>query len=154
MALEAFIMNIILIFMFILTTTFIARVQAEEWEDESEYIESEQTNLEEFEDDDEYGDEYGDEDEDKKLKSPNVEIFVTSWCGYSRKAIEFLNSQNIEFSIYDIEEDPDAADRKDELAPDSGIPVAVINGKTIIGFTEKNTEKHYNRVHRKVLISS
>lgn len=41
-------MNKLLIFVFILTTIFITGVQAEEWVDESEYIESEQTNVEEF----------------------------------------------------------------------------------------------------------
>ncbi len=48
---------------------------------------------------------------------PVVEIYVTSWCGWSKKAIEFFTSRGIAFSAYDIEKDPEANRRHDELSP-------------------------------------
>ena len=67
-----------------------------------------------------------------------VDIYVTSWCPYCKKAIAYLDAKGIEYNKYDIEEDESAAKRKKELVPNySGIPLAVINGKIIKGFTEE-----------------
>lgn len=67
-----------------------------------------------------------------------VDIYVTSWCPYCRKAIAYLDANGMPYNKYDIEEDWEAAARKKEIAPDySGIPLAVINGKIIKGFNKK-----------------
>ncbi len=67
-----------------------------------------------------------------------VDIYVTSWCPYCRKAIAYLDANGISYNKYDIEEDWDAAARKKEIAPGySGIPLAVINGKVLKGFNKK-----------------
>jgi len=66
-----------------------------------------------------------------------VDIYVTSWCPYCKKAMAFLRKNNIAFNAYDIEQDIDAATRKKTLDPGySGIPLAVINGVTIRGFSD------------------
>ncbi|MGH7965835.1 MAG: glutaredoxin domain-containing protein [Candidatus Binatia bacterium] len=70
-----------------------------------------------------------------------VELYITSWCGYCRKAREFLQSQGISFIEYDIEKDPGAAERKQEIAAGAGIPVAVINGQIVRGFSKAAYEK-------------
>lgn len=68
---------------------------------------------------------------------PQVDLYVTGWCPYCKKAMAFLRKNNIAFNAHDIEQDLDAAARKKELDPDySGIPLAVINGVTIRGFDE------------------
>lgn len=62
---------------------------------------------------------------------------MTKWCGYCKKAIAFLRKNNIAFNAYDIEQDLDAATRKKTLDPGySGIPLAIINGAPIRGFSE------------------
>lgn len=69
--------------------------------------------------------------------APHVDLYITSWCPYCKKAINFMHKNNIAFNEYDIEQDFDAAARKEKLAPDySGVPLAVINGITIRGFSE------------------
>ncbi len=69
--------------------------------------------------------------------TPQVDLYVTSWCPYCKKAIAFLHKNNIAFNAHDIEQDINAATRKKELDPGySGIPLAVINGATIRGFSE------------------
>jgi len=78
----------------------------------------------------------------KKRYSHNqkVELYVTSWCGYCKKAKAFFNTRNISFEEYDVEKDKSAASRHRELNRRGGVPVAVINGKTILGFSESAYE--------------
>lgn len=77
---------------------------------------------------------------DKKAQpaaAPKVDLYVTSWCPYCKKAIAYLRKNAIAFTAYDIEQDLDAAARKKTLDPGySGIPLAVINGAAIRGFSE------------------
>lgn len=75
--------------------------------------------------------------DDKDQAAPQVDLYVTSWCPYCKKAIAFLRQNNIAFNAHDVEQDLDAAARKKELDPGySGIPLAVINGVAIRGFDE------------------
>jgi glutaredoxin len=68
---------------------------------------------------------------------PQVDLYVTSWCPYCKKAIAFLRRNNIAFNVYDIERDFAAATRKKELDPNyEGVPLAVINRVKIRGFDE------------------
>ena len=67
-----------------------------------------------------------------------VELFVTSWCPYCKKAKNYLNNKGIAFKEYDIEADKAAADRLETLSPGSGIPVAVIKGEVVQGFDKES----------------
>ncbi|MGZ5621705.1 MAG: glutaredoxin domain-containing protein [Methylobacter sp.] len=74
--------------------------------------------------------------------APHVDLYITSWCPYCKKAIIFMHKNNIAFNEYDIEQDFDAAARKAKLDPDySGVPLAVINGTVIRGFSESKYRK-------------
>lgn len=68
--------------------------------------------------------------------APQVELYVTSWCPYCKKAEEFFRAQGIPFTAYDIEKDSAAARRKEELDSSNGVPLAIINGQKIHGFSE------------------
>lgn len=68
-------------------------------------------------------------------KYNNVVLYTTSWCGYCKKAAAFFQSRNIPFTEYDIEKDPAAAERRRRLDSRPGVPLAVINGQTILGFS-------------------
>lgn len=67
--------------------------------------------------------------------TPTVELYITSWCGYCRQAREFLHARGIPFVEYDIERDANAARRKQALNGGPGVPVAVINGQVVVGFS-------------------
>ncbi len=69
-------------------------------------------------------------------RNQSVELYVTSWCGYCKKAKAFLRARKIDFTEYDVEKDKDAARRHRKLNPRGGVPVAVINGKTLFGFSQ------------------
>lgn len=63
-----------------------------------------------------------------------VELFVTSWCPYCKKAKEFFRSRGIKITVYDVEKNQQAAARKKKLDGRGGVPFAVINGRNIHGY--------------------
>lgn len=76
------------------------------------------------------------------IDQPSVDIYITDWCPYCKKAIAFLRSKNIAFKVHDIEKNAEAKARKQKLTPGfTGIPVAVINGKILKGFSPSRYEK-------------
>ena len=68
-------------------------------------------------------------------EAPNVEIYVTSWCVYCKKAEQFFRSRGIEFAEYDIEKDENAARRMMALTSKKAVPFVVINGHGIQGYS-------------------
>jgi len=77
---------------------------------------------------------------DAPPSDPRVELYVTSWCPYCLKAINFFRARGIEPAIYNIERDPEAAQRKQRLDPRRGVPLAVIDGQVIYGFAPRSYE--------------
>jgi glutaredoxin len=78
-------------------------------------------------------------------KYPKVELFVTGWCGYCKKAEAYLRKRGIPFTVYDIEKDLQAARRKNSLASRKGVPFALIGDQKLIGFSEA----YYDRALQK-----
>ncbi|NTU42317.1 MAG: hypothetical protein HGA78_04545 [Nitrospirales bacterium] len=68
--------------------------------------------------------------------APKVELYITSWCPYCKKAMDFFQSRGIPVTVYDIEKDSAAAARKNQLDSRRGVPFAVINGQQIHGYSE------------------
>jgi glutaredoxin len=73
---------------------------------------------------------------DRVTSTPKVELYVTSWCKYCKLAKAFLKRNRITYTAYDIEKDPQAAARRRSIDQRSGVPLAVINGYVILGFSE------------------
>ncbi len=73
----------------------------------------------------------------RKLRKdfPEVELYVTSWCGYCSKAKAYFRNNGVPFKLYDVEKDSRASKRHRELNPGGGVPVVVIGGRTIRGFS-------------------
>ena len=69
-------------------------------------------------------------------KRHEVDLYVTDWCPYCKKAQKFFESRNIKVSIYDIEKDEKAKKRKEKLDGRNGVPFAVINGQKVHGYNE------------------
>lgn len=76
-----------------------------------------------------------------ELRKPSVELYGTSWCPYCKKASDFFRSRGIPFVEYDIEKDAQAAHRKQQLDSRRGVPLAVINGQPIHGFSTTAYER-------------
>lgn len=72
-----------------------------------------------------------------KIEQPSVILYSASWCGYCRRAREFLQSKKIPFIEKDIERDSVAAKEVKQKAPGyGGIPVIDVSGTIIMGFNE------------------
>ena len=69
--------------------------------------------------------------------SHKVEIFLTGWCPYCKKAVAYFQDRNIPTRIFNIEQDPVAARRKNKLDPRKGVPLVVIDNQVIYGFSPK-----------------
>ncbi len=65
--------------------------------------------------------------------SKNVEIFVTSWCGYCKKLEKFLKVHDIPYTKYDIEANPRAAEAYRSMGG-TGVPVTRIGTDIVYGY--------------------
>jgi len=75
------------------------------------------------------------------IPPPQVEIYMTSWCPYCRKAEAWFRDRGIPFIAYDVEKDSAAAQRKAQLCRSRGVPLVMICGQAIPGFSEKAFEE-------------
>jgi glutaredoxin len=71
----------------------------------------------------------------ERKKKADVVLYTTSWCPYCRKARDYLRSRGIDFIEYDVEKDKEAAIRKKQLDNRGGVPFAIINGRSVRGFS-------------------
>ncbi|MCP4021207.1 MAG: glutaredoxin family protein [Desulfobacteraceae bacterium] len=66
-----------------------------------------------------------------------IELYVTSWCKYCKKAKAFLDARRIDYQVYDVEKDTAAAARMKKMTSSKGVPFAVINGEMINGWNKQ-----------------
>lgn len=71
--------------------------------------------------------------------APRVQLYTTSWCGYCQKARSFLQAKGIDYVEYDVERDA-AASGRFKAYGGRGVPLAVINGNVVHGFSESAYE--------------
>lgn len=74
---------------------------------------------------------------------PLVELFTTSWCGQCENARKYLNERGVAYKESDIEKDEDAQTRYLSYGT-RGVPLAVIDGKPVLGFSPDAYEKLLN----------
>lgn len=66
-------------------------------------------------------------------KKDKVVLYTLSWCGWCHKAKELLDARGIKYTDHDIEAENIDIEAKFGR---SGVPIIVINGKMIGGYTE------------------
>jgi len=67
--------------------------------------------------------------------SSGVVVYTTSWCGWCRKTIAWLNEQGVDYENRDIERNPAWRDELIEKTGGTSIPVVEIDGELIRGFS-------------------
>ena len=72
------------------------------------------------------------------VQQNKVELYVTSWCPYCKKATQFFDSRGIRYKAYDIEKGAKAAARQRKLDSRKGVPFAMINGTAIHGYSPES----------------
>lgn len=73
-----------------------------------------------------------------------VEIFLTDWCGYCKKAKRYMDDRGIRYQAYDIEKDSAAQRRYQELGG-NGVPLILIGSQRMSGFSAEALEQYLNR---------
>jgi glutaredoxin-like YruB-family protein len=79
----------------------------------------------------------------KERFSGTIEIYVTDWCGYCKKAQSYMKSKGIPFVAYDIEKDSAAMQRHKELGG-RGVPLIIIGSNKMSGFSPESFEYNLN----------
>ena len=59
-----------------------------------------------------------------KSAQPKIEIYVTSWCPYCKKAVAYFQAKGLPFTIHDIESNPGAAKRFEQFHGSPLLPEA------------------------------
>jgi len=68
-----------------------------------------------------------------------VIIYTAEWCGYSRKAREYLNSLGVNLIEHDVERDKSKnEERQQKAGQGSGVPVIDVEGIVLKGFNPDN----------------
>jgi len=71
---------------------------------------------------------------------PTVELYVTSWCPYCAKAKAYFDGKGIAYTMYDIDKDS-AANMRFKRYGGRGVPLVMINGTAIAGYSVAEFEK-------------
>lgn len=68
-----------------------------------------------------------------------VELYVTDWCGYCKRAERYLRSKGVSYVAYDIEKDSAAMQRHKDLGG-RGVPLIVVGSHKISGFSPETID--------------
>jgi glutaredoxin len=68
-------------------------------------------------------------------RSPSVELYVTDFCPWCKKAEQFFRREGVAYTLYNVQRDRKAANRMRSLTRYKGVPFAVINGRKIEGYS-------------------
>jgi glutaredoxin-like YruB-family protein len=75
-------------------------------------------------------------------KQPKVKVFSTPTCPYCHQAKEYLKEHNIKYEDIDVSKDQAAANEMIEKSGQMGVPVIIIDNKTVIvGFDRDALKK-------------
>lgn len=71
----------------------------------------------------------------KPGRSSTPELFSAQWCGYCKKAKAYLEQRQIAYNEHDIDT-PSGMQAMVQAGLKGGIPIMLVNGRTIRGFTK------------------
>ena len=66
--------------------------------------------------------------------TPEVVVYTTSWCGWCRKTLAWLDQQGVDYVNKDIERDDDFRDELIRKTGRTSIPVVDIDGEIVRGY--------------------
>ena len=70
------------------------------------------------------------------MNNHTVVVYSTSTCHYCQVAKDFLRNNNIAFTEYNVGLDPEKRQEMIELTGQMGVPVIVVDGEPMVGYSE------------------
>ncbi len=70
-----------------------------------------------------------------------VTVYSVPTCPWCRQVKEYLQQKGVEYTDHNVAQDRQAFDEMYKLTGQAGVPVIVIDGKTIIGFNAKKIDE-------------
>jgi glutaredoxin 3 len=67
----------------------------------------------------------------------DITMFSATWCGACKRAKQLLDSEGVEYTLRDIDEDPSAKDEVRRVLGSVRIPLIDINGTYVTGYDRK-----------------
>ncbi len=68
------------------------------------------------------------------MSKSNVILYSADWCAFCHAAKDYFDKKGVEYTIKDVEKDPQAGLEAVTKSQQRGIPVIDIGGDIIIGF--------------------
>ena len=68
---------------------------------------------------------------------PNIEIYIKSWCAYSRRALALLQSKGVDYNAIDLTHDANELEQQmRDRAGRTSVPQIFIDGQHIGGYDD------------------
>ncbi|MFQ6033334.1 MAG: glutaredoxin family protein [Candidatus Bipolaricaulia bacterium] len=72
---------------------------------------------------------------------PEVAVYTTPGCQWCAAVKRFLEEHNIEYTEYNVADDPSKAEEMIQKSGQMGVPVVEIDGEIVIGFDRPRLEE-------------
>jgi mycoredoxin len=74
-------------------------------------------------------------------RDAEVVVYTTSWCGWCRKTLAYLDRRGVEYWNRDIEQDREAASELRRKTGSTAIPVVDVDGELVRGYDQRRLEE-------------
>jgi len=79
--------------------------------------------------------------EPARRSAPTVVVYTTSWCGWCRKTLAWLDERGVDYENRDIERNPEWAAELEQKTGRQSIPVVDVDGRIVRGFDPGTLEE-------------
>jgi glutaredoxin len=79
--------------------------------------------------------------EPERQAAPTVVVYTTSWCGWCRKTLAWLDERGVDYENRDIERNPEWAAELQRKTGGQSIPVVDVDGRIVRGFAPGTLEE-------------
>ncbi len=66
----------------------------------------------------------------------NVTIYSTPTCGHCHTAKQYLQENNINYTEYNVAEDPERRQEMIQISGQMGVPVILVDKELVVGFDQ------------------
>jgi len=83
---------------------------------------------------------------ERMYKADNVRLYVKPFCGWCREVVEWLDSNNISYQLFDVTSDRSAWDEMLKISSQSLAPVIDIDNEVLADFDVEELKQFWNKL--------